>query len=61
MIKLVPEITQNNLFESEKPERSPQKPLRISCQSVLIPCKIPDAFYMKYPKNTSILNKSTRK
>jgi hypothetical protein len=45
MIKLIIEITRNNLFKSKKLERSPQKPLRISCQSFLIPRKIPDAFY----------------
>jgi hypothetical protein len=47
MIKLFLEITRNNLFKSKKSERSPQKPSRISCQSVLIPRKISGTFYAK--------------
>ena len=48
MIKLILEITRNNLFKYRKPERSPQKPSRISCQSVLIPRKISGTFYAKF-------------
>jgi hypothetical protein len=44
MIKLIFDITQNNLFKYEKSESSLQKPLRISCQSVLIPRKISGTF-----------------
>ena len=47
MIKLILEITRNNLFKYRKSERSPQKSLRISCQSVLIPRKISGTFYAK--------------
>ena len=47
MIKLILEITRNNLFKYRKPERSPQKPPRISCQSVLIPRQISGTFYAK--------------
>jgi hypothetical protein len=47
MIKFIIEIPRNNLFKYRKPERSPQKPLRISCQSVLIPRKISGIFYEK--------------
>ena len=46
MIKLILEITRNNLFKYRKPERSPQKPPRISCQSVLIR-QISGTFYAK--------------
>jgi hypothetical protein len=47
MIKLILEITQKNLFKYRKSERSPQKSLGISCQSVLIPRKISGTFYAK--------------
>ncbi len=47
MIKFILEITLNNLFKYRKLERSPQKPSRISCQSVLIPRKISGIFYAK--------------
>jgi hypothetical protein len=50
MIKLILEITQNNID-------SPQKPLGISCQSVLIPHKISVSFYAK---NTWSLKKTTK-
>ena len=39
--------TRNNLFKYKKSERSPQKPLRISCRSLLIPRKIYGTFYAK--------------
>ena len=45
-IKLILEITRNNLFESKKSEKA-QNSLRISCQSVLISCKISGTFYVK--------------
>jgi hypothetical protein len=45
MIKLILDITRNNLFKNKKSERSPQKSLRILCQSVLIPRKICGTFY----------------
>jgi hypothetical protein len=48
MIKLILEITRNNLFKYRKPERSPKKPSRILCQSVLIPRKISGTFYAKF-------------
>ena len=58
MIKLIPEITRNNLFKYKNSERSPQKPLRISCQSVSIPRKITGNFseksrvkYMEFEEN----------
>jgi hypothetical protein len=44
MIKFILEITRNNLFKYRKPERSPQKPSGISCQSVLILVKFPVLF-----------------
>jgi hypothetical protein len=47
MIKLILEITRNDLLIYKKSERSPQKPLRISCQTVLIPRKISGTFYAK--------------
>jgi hypothetical protein len=47
MIKLILEITRNNLFKYKKSERSPQKPLRISCQSDFNPRKISGTFYAK--------------
>ena len=47
MIKLFPEVTRNNLFKFRKFERSPQKPLRISLQSVLIARKIFGTFKRK--------------
>jgi uncharacterized beta-barrel protein YwiB (DUF1934 family) len=47
MIKLILEITRNNLFKYKKSECSPKKSLRISCQSVLIPRKISGTFYAK--------------
>jgi hypothetical protein len=47
MIKLILEITRNNLFKYKKPESSPQKSLKISCQSVLIQGKISGTFYAK--------------
>jgi hypothetical protein len=47
MIKLILEITRTNLFKYKKSESSPQKSLRISCQSVLIPGKISGTFYAK--------------
>jgi hypothetical protein len=47
MIKLILEITRNNLFKYRKSERSPQKPLRTSGQCVLIPRKISGTFYAK--------------
>jgi hypothetical protein len=47
MIKLILEITRNNSYKYRKPERSPQKPLRISCQSILILRKIFGNFYAK--------------
>jgi hypothetical protein len=50
MIKLILEITRNNLFKYRKSERSTQKSLRISCQSVLIPSRISGTFYAKYRK-----------
>ena len=46
MIKLILENTRNNLFKSIKTE-CPQKPFRISYQSVLIPRKISGPFYAK--------------
>ena len=51
MIKLALAITRNNLFIYKKSERSPQKPLRILCQSVLIPRKISDDIYRLYREN----------
>ena len=50
MIKLILKITRNNLFKYKKPERSPQKPLRISRQGVLIPHKVSGTFYAKSRK-----------
>jgi hypothetical protein len=47
MIKLTLEITRKNLFKFRAYKKSPQKPLRISCQSVLIPRKISGNFYAK--------------
>ena len=47
MIKLILEITRNNLFKSKKSEKKPQKSFRISCQSVLISRKISGTFYAK--------------
>ena len=47
MIKLILEITRNNLFKSKKSEKKTQKSLRISCQSVLIFRKISRTFYAK--------------
>jgi hypothetical protein len=47
MIKLILEITRNNLFKYQKSERRTTEPLRISCQSLLIPRKISDTFYAK--------------
>jgi hypothetical protein len=61
MGKLILEITRNNLFKTKKSERSPQKPLRISCQSVLIPRKISGTFYTKTRENTWNLKKTTWK
>ena len=46
-IKLILEITRNNLFKTKKSERSPKKPSRIPCQSVLIPRKISGTFYVE--------------
>jgi hypothetical protein len=40
MIKLIHEISRNNFSKYKKSERSAQKPLKISWQSVLIPRKI---------------------
>ena len=58
MINLILEITRINLFKYRKSERSPQKSLRISCQSVLIPRKISGTLlreisqkYMKFEVN----------
>ena len=48
MIKLILEITRNNLFKNRNPERSQQKPSRISCHSVLFPRKISGTFYAKF-------------
>ena len=50
MIKLILEITRNNLFKTKKSERSPQNPSRISCQRVLITRKISGTFYTKFRK-----------
>ena len=47
MIKLIVEITRNNLFKSKKCEKKPQKSLKISGQSVLISRKISGIFYAK--------------
>jgi hypothetical protein len=46
-MKLILEITRNNLFKYKNSERSPQKPLKISCHSVLIPRNISGTFYAK--------------
>jgi len=51
-IKLILEITRNNLFKSKKVRKKPQKSLRISCQSVLISRKISGTFCAKLAKNT---------
>jgi len=51
MIKIFHEITRNNLYKFRKFERSPQKPFRISCQSVLITRKIPGTFKRILAKN----------
>ncbi len=48
MIKLILDITRNNLFKYGKPKRSPQKPSSISCQSVLISRKSSGTFYAKF-------------
>jgi hypothetical protein len=62
MIKLIPEIKRNNLFKYRKSERNPQKPLRISCESVLISRKISGTFYAKSrQKYMEFEGKSTRK
>jgi hypothetical protein len=45
MIKLILEFTQKNLFKCKKSDRSPQKSLRISSQSVIVPRKISGIFY----------------
>ena len=47
IIKLILEITLNNLFKSKKFRKKSQKSLRISCQSVLISRKISGTFYAK--------------
>ena len=47
MIKLILEITRNNLFKFKKVRKKPQKSLRISCQSVLISRRISGTFYAK--------------
>jgi hypothetical protein len=47
MIKVILQITRNNLFKYKKSESSPKKSLRISCQSVLIPRKFSDTYYAK--------------
>ena len=60
MKKLILEITRNDLFKYKKSERSPQKPLRISCQSVLISRKFPVLFKRTFAKNTRNLKKTTR-
>jgi hypothetical protein len=61
MIKLILEITRNNLFKYRKTERSPKKPSRISCQSFLIPRKISGTFYAKSrEKNMEFEGKMTR-
>ncbi len=46
--KLSLDIFANNLYKYRKPERSSQKPSRISCQSVLIPRKISGTFYAEF-------------
>ena len=51
LIKLILEITRNNLFKSKKVRKKPQKSLRISCQSVLISRKISGTFYAKFREN----------
>jgi hypothetical protein len=60
MIKLIHEITRNNLFKYNKSERSLQKPLRISCQRVLIPRKISGIFYAKFCEKYMDLEEKTQ-
>jgi hypothetical protein len=47
MIKFILQITRINSFKYKKSEKSPQKSLRISCQSVFIPRKISGTVYAK--------------
>jgi hypothetical protein len=61
MIKLILDITRNSLFQSKKSERSSQKLLRISCQSVLIPRKISATFYAKSRENYMELEDNNEK
>jgi hypothetical protein len=61
MIKLILEFTQKNLFKCKKSDRSPQKSLRISSQSVLVPRKISGIFYANSSeKYMEFEEKSTR-
>jgi hypothetical protein len=61
MIKLILGITRKSLFQSKKSERSSQKSLRISCQSVLIPRKISGTFYAKSRENYMELEDNNEK
>jgi hypothetical protein len=49
------------LFQSKKSERSSQKSLRISCQSVLIPRKISSTFDAKSHENYMELEDNNEK
>jgi hypothetical protein len=57
MIKLVLEISRNNLFKYKKSESSPQKSLRISCQNT---CRLApkDIFFKEKSSHPKVKNPS---